>query len=118
MRDQRISVSQRETKKTLNFRSRSANGLLSLRVPMTKRLLLSCVAVAALFSAGCHFFGKSRKPKENPAIATQVEIEFHQRWMAKRVGDLTAQGVAPAAAQEQAQKEYDQRFKYAQPEQK
>lgn len=92
--------------------------MLTVEPPMTKRLLLSFLAAAALCSSGCHFFSKSRKQKENPAIATQVEIEFHQRWIAKRVADLATQGVTGAAAQQQAEQEFEQKFSYAIPAKK
>ncbi len=85
---------------------------------MTKRLLLSFLAVAVLLSTGCLFSKKSRKPKESSAIATEVELEFRQRWMAKRLGELQTQGITGTAAQQQADQEFREKFSFAQPTKK
>jgi 1,2-phenylacetyl-CoA epoxidase catalytic subunit len=82
---------------------------------MTKRLFLSFLAATVVLSSGCHFFRKSKKPKESSAIAADTEAEFRQRWIAKRVAELNAQGVAAPAAQEQANKEYRDKYVFAQP---
>lgn len=87
----------------------------TLFTPMTKRLLLCFLAIAVALSTGCLFSKKSRKPKESSAIATEVETEFRQRWVAKRVSELTAQGFAAAAAQQQATQEFNEKFKFAKP---
>jgi hypothetical protein len=78
---------------------------------MKRLLLFSCVALA-LVSSGCLFHRKNAKPKENPKIATEVEQGFRQRWLDKRVAELTAQGVAPGQAQQQAAAEFAQHFAY------
>jgi hypothetical protein len=82
---------------------------------MTKRLLLTLLATSVLMSGGCLFHRKSRKPKESSAIASDVETEFRQRWVAKRVAELNAQGVSGAAAQQQAEQEFGEKFSFAQP---
>lgn len=81
--------------------------------PMTKRLLLSFLGIAVLLSTGCLFNRKEKKPKETTAIATEVEKEFHQRWIAKRVSELNARGVAGADAVQQAESEFAQKFAFA-----
>jgi hypothetical protein len=82
---------------------------------MIKRLLLSLLAITVLASSGCLFHRKGRKPKESSAIATETEKEFHQRWVAKRVSELAAQGVTGAAADQQAEIEFRTKFPYALP---
>ena len=67
-------------------------------------LLLSLFVV----STGC-----TRKPKPNPAIATEVEEGFKQRWIAKRITELTQAGVTDAReARRQATDEFRQRYEY------
>ncbi|PTX91439.1 hypothetical protein [Opitutus sp. ER46] len=83
---------------------------------MTKRLILCLLTIAVLSSTGCMFFRKSskgKKPKENAAIATQTELEFRDRWIARRVSDLAAQGVTGAAAEQQARQEFHEKFSFA-----
>lgn len=82
---------------------------------MTKRLLLSLLITATGFSTGCHFFHKSRKPKESTALATDTEKEFKQRWIKNRVAELAAQGVTGDAAEEQAEREFQQKYVFALP---
>ena len=78
-----------------------------------KRFIPFCLAgfVAIAFS-GCHFFSKNKKPKENPAIATEVEMGFKQRWLAKREADLTAKGSTAEAARQQALAEFNEQYKF------
>lgn len=106
---------ERETKKTLNFRSRSPVWIITFTPPMTKRLLPSLLAVTILATTGCLFHRKARKPKDSPAVATEVEKEFRQRWIAKRVSDLNAQGVNGAAAEQQAEHEFREKYPFAVP---
>ncbi len=82
---------------------------------MIKRLLLSFLAIAVLASAGCLFHRKNKKPKVSSAVATETEKEFHQRWMAKRISDLAAQGVTGAAAEQQAEREFQEKYPFAIP---
>lgn len=127
---------QRETKKTLNslaFRAGPAalRRLHSLEKdslavarpayhvssPMTKRLLLCFFATTTIFSSGCVLsrFRKSDKPKEpkeSSAIATDVEREFKQRWISQRVSQLGTQGITGQAAQDQAAREFAEKFSF------
>lgn len=82
---------------------------------MIKRLLLSFLTIAVLCSSGCLFHRKARKQKESPAVATEVEKEFHQRWVAKRVSELSAQGITGQTAQDQAEREFSEKFPFAVP---
>jgi hypothetical protein len=68
-----------------------------------------------LFSTGCLFSRKSRKPKESTAIATETEKDFRQRWMTRRLADLAAQGVTGAAAEQQANQEFLEKYQFAEP---
>lgn len=83
-----------------------------------KRVFLSLLAMTALLSSGCLFSRKSRQPKETGAIATDVEREFKQRWLARRVSELSTQGVTGPAAQQQAEQEFVQKFTFAEPARK
>lgn len=77
---------------------------------------LSLVA-AALAGGGCShipFFSK-RKSYNNPDkvsshVATQVEIDFRDRWVSKRSGELVSQGLSPESATAQANSEFSQKF--------
>jgi hypothetical protein len=78
-----------------------------------KPTLIVCLSAVALTSlTGCNFFRKKKKPKENPALALDVEQEFRERWMERRVGELTAQGADAGTAQQQAAREFRERFPY------
>jgi hypothetical protein len=78
-----------------------------------KRSLLFCLAgLTAVAFSGCHFFRKNKKPKESPAIATEVETLFKQRWLAKREAELTAKGAAAEAAHQQALAEFNKTYKF------
>jgi len=77
-------------------------------------LILSC---ASLF-AGCLFSRKNAKPKEDPSIAANIEATFKQRWVDKRTGELKATGLAPAAAQAQAEAEFSERYNFTGPAKK
>jgi hypothetical protein len=64
-------------------------------------------------SSGCHFFHKKKadaEPKDSKMIATQVELEFRQRWVDKRTGELTAQGMNADLAHTQALAEFRQKY--------
>ncbi|HYD83474.1 MAG TPA: hypothetical protein VEA63_05465, partial [Opitutus sp.] len=76
-----------------------------------KSSLLLCLCAVVLASApGCNVFRKSKKPKANPNIAAEVETNFRERWMERRVAELTAQGTDPAAAREQAAIDFREKF--------
>lgn len=78
-----------------------------------KPTLIVCLSAVALISlTGCNFFRKNKKPKENPKLALQVEEEFRERWMEKRAAELTGQGTDAATAQQQAAREFRERYPY------
>jgi hypothetical protein len=84
---------------------------------------LALTLAAALCAGGCShvpFFGKKKpdaplKEKADPRVATQMELQFQQRWVDKRAADLVATGLSPDVARAQANQEYQQKFNYAQP---
>ena len=53
-----------------------------------------------------------KKPKENPAYASEVEDAFKQRWVEKRSSELMALGLRPDLARQQALEEYSVRYRY------
>jgi D-tyrosyl-tRNA(Tyr) deacylase len=71
-------------------------------------IFLSLLPLACL--AGCKH-GPS-KPKENPAVATEIEESFKQRWVEKRAGELMALGLRPDLARQQAIDEFRVRYGY------
>ena len=80
-----------------------------------KHPFLACLAALVLLSAsGCHLFHKSKKPKESTAIASEVETNFRNRWIDRRVAELTAAGTDATAAHQQAAREFQQRYPYVQ----
>lgn len=83
---------------------------------MTKRILIIGLAATVAFSFGaCR---SSKKPKETNAIASEMEANFKQRWIDKRVAELTQSGKAPEVAKAQAEKEFAERFDFSRPGQK
>ncbi len=83
---------------------------------MTKRLLLPLVAACTLaLCAGCLFPKNFSKEKKDKHVAASLEKEFRQRWVEKRVADLTATGVNTTVAEAQANTEYDAKYSYAEP---
>ncbi len=77
-----------------------------------------CIFLAlALFglTPGCLSFRKNPKPKENPAIAAELEESFRQRWIEKRTGELTAGGLAADVARVRAVEEFKTKFNFAEP---
>ncbi len=73
-------------------------------------ICLSCLGLAV--SSGCMFSKKTAKPKENPAIAAEMEADFMQRWVEKRSAELAAQGLKPDAAHAQAVAEFKVQYSY------
>jgi hypothetical protein len=75
-----------------------------------KKILISLLAVSIALS-GCHH---SHKPKPNPAVATEVEQEFMQRWVDQRAHDYVAQGkfTTDADARAQATRDFYQQYPY------
>jgi hypothetical protein len=78
-----------------------------------KPSLLLVLAVTTLsFSTGCNFFKKNKKPKENPAIASEVEAGFRQRWVDRRVAELVGTGSDALTARSKAETEFRERYPY------
>jgi hypothetical protein len=75
-------------------------------------LLVYLALVMACSSTGCNIFRKNKKPKENPAIASEVEAEFRQRWVDHRVAELVGAGGDATAARTQAETEFRARYPY------
>ncbi|MSU23934.1 MAG: hypothetical protein EXS32_08955 [Opitutus sp.] len=73
---------------------------------MLKRLLLPCLLLAAVLSAGCLHSKKTAKPKDSSALASDLEESFKQRWVEKRTAELVAQGTTADAARPQAIAEF------------
>lgn len=75
-------------------------------------LLLAVVLIPA--TSGCHFFSRSKKPKPNPAIASDVEASFQRRWLDRREAELAAKGTDAVTARQQAEAEFREKFPYLQ----
>lgn len=72
------------------------------------RFSFLCIVVVLACSSAC-----SNKPKPNPAMATEMEESFKQRWIAKRINELTQAGVTdPREARRQATEEFKQRYEF------
>jgi hypothetical protein len=83
---------------------------------MIKRLFPSFVAVSVLaLCGGCLFPKNFSKNKKDKHVSATMEAEFKQRWLEKRVGDLTTQGMAPDTAHAQALAEYNTKYSYTRP---
>jgi len=74
--------------------------------------LFCTAALLVICCGGCNLFKKSKKPKENPAIASEVEGEFRQRWVDRRATELVAKGTDAATARTQADAEFRERYPY------
>jgi hypothetical protein len=75
------------------------------------RLRLLCFVSVLALSAGC-----SSNPEPKPATA--VEEEFKQRWLARRINELTQSGADTREARRQAAEEFKQRYEYTNAAQK
>jgi hypothetical protein len=75
-------------------------------------LQVSLAVLLVSASTGCNFFKKNKKPKENPAIASEVEGEFRQRWMDRRVAELVGTGNDALTARSKAEAEFRERYPY------
>jgi outer membrane biogenesis lipoprotein LolB len=64
-----------------------------------KKILISLLA-GTIALTGCH---RSHKPKPNPAVATEVELEFMQRWVDQRAHDYITHGKFATKAEANAQ---------------
>lgn len=76
---------------------------------MIRRLLLTLIATAAVFSAGCSMFKKSPAKPSN-GLTGDVEADFKTRWVDKRTTELVATGQAADAARAQAIAEFKERY--------
>lgn len=76
---------------------------------MIQRLILSSLLVAALLSGGCLSFKKGGKAKDS-TVSNEVESEFRQRTIDKRMAELVAQGQTPDAARTTATDEFRARY--------
>jgi hypothetical protein len=85
---------------------------------MKRLLLIGFALVSFNLFTGCIFSKKSAKPKENPAIATELEENFKVRWVEKRSGELVTQGQTPEAAKAQAGEEFRVKYGYTHAAQK
>ena len=74
------------------------------------RSLIFPVLLSLALRAGCKH--NPNKPKENPAVASEIEEGFKQRWVEKRAADLMALGLRPDLARQQAIDEFRDRFSY------
>jgi hypothetical protein len=80
---------------------------------MTKPTLTAALVVVVLaLSTGCVFSKKKDRSQEGSAISSEVEATFRQRWLEKRVAELTAQGIAADAARTQAAQEFRERYQF------
>ena len=77
--------------------------------------LIFVLTLLVAFTAGCNLFRKNKKPKENPNIAAQVEADFRERWVDRRVEELGGTGIDSAAARTQALSEFEERYPYIRP---
>lgn len=75
-----------------------------------KRSLIFLLLLPLALLAGCKH--NPKKPKDNPAIASEIEEGFKQRWVEKRAADLMALGLRPDLSRQQAIDEFRERFGY------
>lgn len=81
--------------------------------PMKKRLPSIVFALIGLgLTTGCLSSRKNAKPKENQAIAAELEESFRQRWIEKRAAELTGRGLAPDLARAQAIEEFKAKYNF------
>lgn len=74
-----------------------------------KRCLFFLLLSFATFNAAC----SHHRTKVDPNIAADTEEAFKQRWIAKRMGELQANGVAdPREARRQATEDFRKNYEY------
>ena len=79
---------------------------------MTTRFpLFILTAALTVTGTACHSL-KTKAPKDNPNVAIEVEAGFKQRWIDKRVAELTAAGTDATAAHAQAEKDFRAAYGY------
>ena len=79
---------------------------------MKRSLIFLLILPLALLAACQHKKDKTDKPKENPALASEIEEGFKQRWVEKRAADLMAMGQRPDLARQQAINEFRVKYGY------
>jgi hypothetical protein len=80
-----------------------------------KRSLIFLLLLPLALLAGCEHSKKPKKPKdpaEDPAVATEIEESFKQRWVEKRSAELIALGERPDLARQQALDEFKLHYGY------
>ena len=75
-------------------------------------LIAVLTILIGLSATGCNLFKKNKKPKENPAIASEVEEGFRQRWVDRRTGELVGTGTDATTARSKAEAEFRERYPY------
>lgn len=75
-------------------------------------LILCVTALTAVSATGCNIFKKNKKPKENAAIASEVEADFRQRWVDHRVSELVTSGSDATTARVQAEADFRAKYPY------
>ncbi|HEX2854599.1 MAG TPA: hypothetical protein VHO24_15315 [Opitutaceae bacterium] len=76
------------------------------------RLIFALLTATLLLSSGCLFSKKTKKPRENSSIAADTDESFRQRFLDRRVAELTATGQNADAARAQAAEEFKTRYGY------
>lgn len=76
------------------------------------RATVSLLILVLAACPGCLFSKKNAKPKENPAVAAEMEQAFKQRFVDKRMSELTAAGLNAETARMQASEEFNNRYGY------
>jgi hypothetical protein len=92
--------------------------LKNTEIIMTRTLCLLLTLALVGLTSGCLFSRKNSKPKENQAIAAELEESFRQRWIEKRTAELTARGLAADLARPQAIEEFKAKFNFPEPKTK
>lgn len=81
-----------------------------------KRSLIFLLILPVAFLVGCQHSKKkpatAKEPKENPAVASEIEEGFKQRWVEKRAAELMALGQRPDLARQQAINEFRVKYGY------
>ncbi len=101
-----------ETKKIHSRSERASFTLLSIMTKLKLALLAGLAAGLLLADGGCLFWRKSKKPKEDSAIAAATAADLHTRFMDKRTAELVAQGKDAASAKQQAEAEFQAKYPY------
>ena len=85
---------------------------------MKRHFIAGLSLLAIMLFTGCFFFKKSGKPKESPAMASEMEEAFKTRWVDKRSAELIAQGQTADGAHTQATEEFRVRYGFTKAAQK